>query len=264
LRCLEKRPAHRYPTAADVAEDLRGAVGRSPRARSIVLYGGLPLLALLLVSLSVALWWNHARLANSSPLPLQGSIELTVWNPAQSRRQGVRVGDDQAVPLRPGDQVRLAVELNRPAYAYVVWLDARGLPVPVHPWRWGDWQDLPANSPPAVYFTLPAQPGTGWEMRASRSGMETLLLLARPSPLPADVDLRELLAAVPHVLIPCRPNAVRFQDGRPWSEEKIRGPVLNRPTAINDPLLQLQQELVRRLRPHFELIHAVSFPVQGE
>lgn len=274
LRCLEKRPAHRYPTAADVAEDLHIAAGRSPHARSIVLCGGLLLITLLLLSLVVALWWHHLHPTDTSPLPLQGSIELTIWNPAQSRRQGVRIGDDQAVPLRPGDQVRLAVELNRPAYAYVVWFDARGVPAPVHPWRLGDWQNLPADCPPAAYFTLPAEPGTGWAMRTSASGMETLLLLARHAPLPADVDLRALLSGMRDATIPCRPNAVRFQEGWPLpaepkgladaTDEMKRDPVLNRPITINDPLLKLHQELVSRLRPHFELIHAVSFPVQGE
>lgn len=275
LRRLEKRPAHRYPTAADVVEDLRSAAGgRSQRARLVGRCGGLVLIALLLLSPAVAMWRNQDRPADTGPLPLQGSIELTVWNPTRSFRQGLRIGDDQAVPLRSGDQVRLAVELNRPAYAYVVWLDTQGVPAPVYPWRLGDWQNLPATCQSAVYFTLPEEPGTGWAMRTSRSGMETLLLLVRQSPLPADVSLRELLAAIPHATVPCRPNAMRFREGRPLpaelqrppdpAHELTRDPVLDRPVAINDPLLRLQQELVSRLRPHFELIHAVSFPVQGD
>ena len=264
LRCLEKRPAQRYPTAADVAEDLRRAADRSPHARSIALSSGLLLVTLLILSLVVATWWQQVRRADRQPLPLQGSIELTVWNPAQSLRQGVRIDDDRAVPLRPGDQVRLAVALNRPAYAYVVWIDAQGGAAPVYPWCLGDWQNLPAACPPVAYLTLPEQPGTGWAMRASPSGMETLLLLARHSPLPAEVDVRALLAAMPHATIPCRPNAVRFQEGRPLSGELARDVFLKRPMAIDDPLLQLQQELVNRLRPHFELIHAVSFPVHGD
>jgi tRNA A-37 threonylcarbamoyl transferase component Bud32 len=276
LRCLEKRPAHRYPTAADVAEDLRsaGAGGRSQRVRLAGLYGGLLLMAMLLLSPAVAMWWNQDRPADIGPLPLQGSIELMVWNPTQSFRQGVQIGDDHAVPLRSGDRVRLAVELNRPAYAYVVWLDTQGVPAPVYTWRLGDWQNLPATCQSTVYFTLPEEPGAGWGMRTSRGGMETLLLLARHSPLPADVSLRELLAAIPNATIPCRPNAMRFREGRPLPAEPqepsdpthkvTRDPVLDRPVAINDPLLKLQQELVNRLRPHFDLIYAVSFPVQED
>jgi len=264
LRCLARQPADRYATAADVAEDLRRALDHSACRRSPALYGGLLLLALLLVSAAVALWLHYAHPAGARILPLHGSLELTVWHPAHWQRQGVRLDDPQAMPLRPGDQVRLAIELNHPAYAYIVWLDAQGRPAPVHPWRGGNWQDLPAEILPVSGLTLPSEPDTGWEMRAPQSGMETLLLLARHSPLPADVSLRELLSTLPHTTIACRPHAVRFHAGRLLPVAQSRDALLDRPREIHDPLLQLHQELATRLRPHFELIHAVSFPVQGD
>ena len=212
---------------------------------------------LLLVALGLAPWRNGARRGDVLAPPLQGSIELTVWNPALSARQGVRIDDEQAVPLRAGDCVRLAVELNRPAHAYLIWLDADGVPAPLYPWRLGDWKNLPAVCPPAVYIALPEEPGTGWTVRTPRNGMETVLLLARTSPLPVEVNVRDILTAMPRSIIPQRPHVMTFRDGRPQpamlgttapdAGDGNRDPVLDRPVAINDPLLRLQQELVRRL-----------------
>ncbi len=275
LRCLEKRPAQRYSTAADLAEELRCAGCRPSPSRRGWLVGGAVLAVLLLFSWLAASYRNpSADSTAEGPLLLQGTLDLMVWSPTQSQRQGVHLGDPRAVPLRTGDRVRLAVELNRPAYAYVVWMDVAGLPAAVHPWQRGDWANLPPTLPAAAALALPAETAAGWQVRVPRSGMETLLLLVRRTPLPAETDLRSVLANLPQASIPARPNALWFQGGRlvpldsppppdPGHESR-RDPVLEQTVAIDDPLLKLQQTLVDRLTPHFELIRAVSFPVRGE
>ena len=168
LRCLEKRPAHRYPTAADLAEELRRAACRPSRSGRGWLFGG----AVLAVLLFGPGWLPVTGMRpTEGPLPLQGTLDLMVWNPTQSQRQGVQLGDQRAVPLRTGDRVRLAVELNRPAYAYVVWLDAAGMPAPVYPWQRGDWANLPPMLPAAAALALPG--GNGGRLagpRAPRTG----------------------------------------------------------------------------------------------
>jgi tRNA A-37 threonylcarbamoyl transferase component Bud32 len=271
LRCLEKRPAHRYATAADLAEDLRRALAapRTTRRALAVTAAGLALL--LLAAGAAFLLARSFRPAAAPALPLRGQIELLVWNPAQAFRQGVLLSDEQAVPLRPGDRVRLAVELNQPAYAYVVWIDAEGVVAPVYPWQLGDWRQLPSSLPAADTFALPQEATAGWPIRITRNGMETLLLLARRTPLPAEVSLATVLAELPQVTIAPRAHVVRFHDGhllphlpKPRPPSVTRDPILNQPVAIQDPLLQLQRDLHQRLRPHFELIRAVSFPVRGD
>jgi len=67
----------------------------------------------------VGVWvfWPAAR----SPLsPLEGSLDLLIWNKDDPSRRGLSVRDPQTLPLRANDQIRIQVELNRPAYLYVV------------------------------------------------------------------------------------------------------------------------------------------------
>jgi hypothetical protein len=97
-----------------------------------------------------------------------------------------------------------------------------------------------------------------------KSGLETLLLLARESPLPTETRLADLVGKLPAV--PLRDPlelAVRGYDaGRPVGtvlEWQNRGPKKDA-EEIDDPLLQLMD----RLRPHFPVIRAVRFAHQGD
>ena len=267
LRCLEKRPGRRPATAADLADDLRSvAAVASPWNR--------PLMCAVVVFLLLLVgWWATPALrslraaAAVGTLPLRGSIDLFVWNPADTRRQGASLADPGTLPLREGDRVRLNVDLNRPAYVYVVWLDAAGVWSPVYPWKQGSWSELREHRRAQANLGLPEESGVGWPIRVPRAGMETLVLLARGTPLPAGVPIGELLRELPHTPFPQRAHAMWFQEGQLQSADPqgdMREPELKRPVVIHDDLLKLQRQLVEKLQPHFELIRAVSFPVGGE
>src|SRR5205807_311615 len=52
-------------------------------------------------------------------------LDIRVWK-KQDTTNSLRVDDPRALPLRAGDYLRVEAELNRPAYLYLLYLDARG------------------------------------------------------------------------------------------------------------------------------------------
>src|SRR5262249_36584151 len=85
---------------------------------------------------------------------------------------------------------QITARLNRPAYVYLIWIDSTGAAQPVYPWQPGDWTRCPAEEPVA-HLLLPhpdASYGT-WPLHGP-AGVDTLVLLARDTPLPGKVRAR--------------------------------------------------------------------------
>ena len=163
--------------------------------------------------------------------------------------------------------LHLEAQLSQPAYAYLLWLDSEGTVTPL--WPWNDTNRLvqkdaaqpPPLRPPQTIIQSPPGQTQGWRV-GGRSGLDTILLLARRTPLPEDVLLASLIGKLP---------ATRLRNPKEWA---IRGAetgqsvaALNRggdrgpedeAAAIDDPLVQL----MGRLQPYFEVIRAVRFAHQ--
>ncbi len=154
--------------------------------------------------------------------------------------------------------------MNRPAYLYLVWIDSEGAAWPVFPWQPGQWKQRSAKESPASRLSLPETADQGWPMKGP-AGMETLMLLARESPLPDDVDLARLLAGLPKAPMQDPRSLVCFADGQMVTrlQDADRGPNFSGPQQIDDPVLQIQREIQKKLGPLFQLNQAVSFAKQG-
>ncbi len=264
-QCLARHAADRYSSAHDVAEALRQW---QTRARSTRRNWSMAA-ALVLLGLIVAGSRFLPKSAQQSAAPdvnaLAGSVDLQIWDAGGDDLHMIRLSDtDGKRPLRPYDKLRLRANVNRPSFLYVVWLDTRGTALPVYPWRHGDWHDRPTRERPISNLALPAVLDEAWTMGNDPPGMETLLLLARATPLPADVDLRHAVAALTATPLPARPALFWFQKGgdQPRTGRK-RGILLDRLKAVSDPMLHLQQLIAEALGPHFGFIRAVSFPVSN-
>jgi Domain of unknown function (DUF4384) len=203
------------------------------------------------------------------PVPLSGEVNVWIWDPNDSARQRLPLNGPKAMPIRAGDQIRVEARVNRPAHLYLVWIDADGVPQPVYPWKPGDWSRLALEDSPVIHVSLPAIEGKGWEMKKSVAGMETLLLLARESPL--DLDLKSQLAGLPRPALQDARSLVWFDDWalvrpaastRPATEYRDRGPSFFE-VDIADPVMQTQSVLKDRLKAHFSTMRAVSFANQG-
>ena len=104
-------------------------------------------------------------------------------------------GQSRVRPLRQGDRFSIRTELSRPAYLYVLDIDGQGRVTPLYPWQPGKWHTLPADQKPVERVSLPEGDRLG--KIKPPGGMETLVLLARESPLADDAELLALLPKIP-------------------------------------------------------------------
>src|SRR5262249_34384090 len=153
--------------------------------------------------------------------PFKGSIDIRLWEPGNKERAGLRLHQDGALPLKPGDQFFIEARLNRPGYMYILWIDTMGKVLPIYPWKPGHWEERPAAEKPTARLDLPDEKPDdrdrdkgrpGWPIdEESAPGMETLVLLVRETPLPRTVDLQKLLAGLPRQKLYRRDSAVWFE-----------------------------------------------------
>ena len=137
---------------------------------------------------------------------------------------------------------------------------------PVYPWRPGDWEERPAREEPVRKLRRPEALDEFYQLPADTPGMVTLVLLARETPLPLDVDPRAELGA----LRPQKEQDLRatvwFENGEAVQDEPGRRAMRFDVTRRDDPVLAAQERIRSRLlgRHHFDYARAVSFACQGK
>jgi hypothetical protein len=291
LKCLSKQSQDRYASAEALADDLRRFLGGVPveapppvgqrsglrwSRRHLALAG-----AVLLVCAVPLVWWLlHGPGRNSgpgersagpgpAPQPLTGELIVRVWTDGTREKQGVRVEDFGALPVRPNEKIHVYAGLNQPAYIYLLWLDGKGEVTPLYPWH-DDNEELvhdlkvpPPRRPPVAEVHSPKKLSGGYRLDDA-AGLETVLLLARRTPLPAEQSLARLLGKIPAAELndPLEVALLSYDSGRrtgtiDWS--KNRG-IKKKPEEIDAPMLQL----MARLAEQFEVIRAVRFAHVGK
>jgi len=272
LKCLRKPPAERYSTAGDMAEDLRrflqAAEGPAlaerpftskPRSRlgahwrvavSLVVAGSL---------LGLGWMWQ------SRPMPLDATIDVQIWDPGDGLRRGVSIRDVRALPVRPGDQVRLNITVNRPAFAYIFWIDSQGKVNPVYPWEAGDWRRLPKLEGRVDSLRLPAMASRAWTVAPGPAGMETITILLCERAWQGASHLDESQFQLRPQIATYVPDLMEWRNGqiRTWTPSGTRSADLSDTVEIADSVAANQFLLQQRLDGHFPLHYALSFPYAG-
>jgi hypothetical protein len=257
MKALAADPKDRYASA----EALRAALVRRPRVWPRAAVATVLTLGVLALGAAVLAPWRSSGQPAPPPLagaPLDGRLEVLAFTPEEmvkalklsTQKMRNPITQDGVLPLRRGEQVRLVAELDQPAYVYLVWVDGQGKATALY------------SSQPVPVSWL-AWPGES-EVRALKgpAGRETAVLLARRTPLPPGTRVEDLLKDLPAPTTGSGPDLeeVRVVDGRevPGTSGWTRG--LDETSQVpDDPLSQL----VARLRPHFDLIHAYRFAYEG-
>jgi hypothetical protein len=278
-RLLAADSADRPATALEVAEVLRSLEGGRPadiatlphparrvgtvshhgRRRLAVMAATVVLLGVL--GLAAVLTWQHRPAA----VPLTGFIDVLLWPERDRSRRNLRLQEAGALPLRPGDEFAVEAELNRPAYLYVLWIDTDGQVQPVYPWKPGHWEERPAVEQPVARLRRPEALDEFYPIEAGTPGMHTLVLLARETPLPPDVDLPAELGDLGRQTAQDIRAAVWFENGEVVRHDRERGPVFFDAHKADDPVLRAQQRLRYLQQRHgFTYTRAVGFADRGQ
>ena len=235
----------------------------SRRRRLLVLIVAAVLMGVAVVMLLVRKPWSAA--------PLDAELAVRITSPDGSKDDAAVDGDGSgALPVRAGERMTIGARLSQPAYYYLLWLDSQGRVVPLYPWNLEEIKIGDVNTPPA--FHGPGKPvsvfspnviGRGWTF-GKPGGLETVLLLARRTPLPPEVKLAELLTPLPPAPMRHREEAVslRFDRGQAAPSAALARNRGDETAAreVDQPLLQRME----KLREHFDVVRAVRFAHEGE
>ena len=120
LKAIAKDPSQRYSTGADVARELRAAIGGKPsHLKAIIKYT----LAMVAVVAGVWLLISSIMLTPPAPPPIPRPVpEITNFNVHVVREaEGTIPLSDEDLPLSPNDQLEIHAGLDRPGYLYLIY-----------------------------------------------------------------------------------------------------------------------------------------------
>jgi len=197
----------------------------------------------------------------AQPSPAAGQLMVFV-RPPERDAQILPVEQKGALPVVPGGIMSLQVILDEPGFSYLVWINCEGKAAPLYPWNTKELEvkDLHQFPPLRQASRVVYSPllGGGWTF-SERGGMETVLLMARSTPLPEGTNVGELIG---------EPPTVALRD----SSEVVILEVKDHAEAVTTVLSQSRGDdaaakaadeplkaMLLRLSPHFDLVRAVRF-----
>ena len=203
------------------------------------------------------------------PIPgtLNAKLDLRVWKKDNPSR-GLPIEDALALPLQAGDWMRVEAETNRPAFLYVIYVDAKGEASPLFPWRKYDWDDHPVEVKQSRLH-LPEDPlKDASPLTPGPSGIESVLVLARDEPLSAAEigRLRGLFAQPPAQgkFDPLRGAVWLGAEERFGNAQDRARPDQDQSGTVLDPVERMRRLVRGELKGLAGDVRGVCYPFQGQ
>lgn len=188
---------------------------------------------------------------------LTGALEIKVTEPGNSLRKNVMLDQELALPLRPGDLFEYTADVKpHKAYLYVIYLNSDGTVTPLFPWEKYDWKERPTDEPRDHLYQKGA-------MNAGPTGVESLVLLVRETPLPANIELATVIGDLPRQQNSSDPLAFAWFENGALLKEAGQRAAPSVWQKADDPIPLTQALLHDRLRTLFPYTRAVCFAFQG-
>lgn len=202
--------------------------------------------------------------AASSPAN-NGKLTVLV-RPPDRKLEPVSVDTPGALPARTGGAMYLEAQFPKPVFIYLIWIDAAGKIKPLYPWNNETIEVTDFSQPPpvrrATNRVFSPMLGRDWTLDGP-PGMETVLLLARDTALPANVNLGEVLSDVTLHRPPSHPaELATFAVARGGKSVEMTPGTGPGNTSKEDTSDVPFKQLLVRLAEYFDLVRAVRFAHQ--
>jgi hypothetical protein len=183
------------------------------------------------------------------PKPLSGKLNVLV-RPQDRRLDPVAVEQPGAAPVQSDGAMCIDANLSESGFIYIVWFNSEGQILPLYPWNNERLEVTDVNQPPPVRRAgkLVFSPllGGNWTF-GDKPGTETVVLLARRTPLAEGMEIGKLL----------KPEGVPSAIGN--SNEVVRVELGGAAKSEKGPAQGPLAEFLAPLAEHFELVQAVQF-----
>ena len=205
--------------------------------------------------------------AKTSDIKRDKTSGAPIFEPGNRRRQGIPFYQESAVPITPRDWLRFEIDAVGRYYAYLIWIDTEGNPVPLYPWRKSDWSTLPQRQERRDRFSIPASEEGVIPMSPGKPGVETVILFLRKTPLTngEQKQLERVCSQLPRGILQGDPNYwVVLVNGKEPIGEPTRGTPLTGDEAKVDHPKGRAVRFCKDLEHIFPYSRAVLLGSQGK
>ena len=223
-------------------------------------------LSRLAVALAVAFFVTACNSRSATAPAVKAKLSVLVRS-SNRQQEPILIDQPAALPAQHGGAMYLEVQLDKPAFVYLVWIDSSGRVNPLYPWNNEKIEVTDLNQVPPVRSAtnriFSPMLGRDWQF-GDLSGMETVLLLVRRTVLPEDSNLGDILKDLPVPPVRDPDELVVLQ----LAQDKQDIQTLSSKNRGNEEMARQNDKLLadrmRRLGAHFDLVQAVRFANAGD